>query len=126
MKINNPVFKLFNLSLQLNGFPLRKAKTELAKIVKFSEPDYNAFLDSKKKEIFEFHCNNNPYYKSLLGDKTIEKMGRHSCDAQNPFSETIGAALIERLLPKKMSTSIKLQVRAAIRLCLPKTNSATR
>ncbi|WP_298222521.1 phenylacetate--CoA ligase family protein [Flavobacterium sp.] len=67
------MFKLFNLSLQLNGFPLRKAKTELAKIVKFSEPDYNAFLDSKKKEIFEFHCNNNPYYKSLLGDKTIEK-----------------------------------------------------
>ena len=67
------MFKLFNLSLQLNGFPIRKAKSELTKILALSEQDYNAFLTLKKKEIFEFHCNNNPYYKNLVGDKAIEK-----------------------------------------------------
>ncbi len=69
------MFKLFNLSLRLNGFPIRKAKTELTKILKLSEQDYNAFLETKKNEIFEFHRDNNPYYKSLVGNKSIENWG---------------------------------------------------
>ncbi len=65
------MFKLFNLSLRLNGFPLGKAKAELTQILKLNAQDYTAFLDSKKREIFEFHRDNNPFYKSLLAEKPI-------------------------------------------------------
>ncbi|NHM07790.1 phenylacetate--CoA ligase family protein [Flavobacterium sp. CYK-4] len=67
------MLKLFDLSLRLNGFPLGKAKTELEKTMKLSEKGYAFFLESKKHEIFDFHLNNNPYYKNLIGDKKIER-----------------------------------------------------
>ena len=67
------MFKLFNLSLRLNGFPLGKAKAELTKILKLNAQDYSTFLESKKQEIFEFHRENNTYYKSLIGGKSIAK-----------------------------------------------------
>jgi phenylacetate-CoA ligase len=67
------VFKLFNLSLLVNGFPIRKAKTELTKILRLSEAQYATFLETKKQEILEFHCNNNPYYTGLVGDVSVAK-----------------------------------------------------
>ena len=39
---------LFDLSLQLNGFPMKEAKAELRKIVSLSEKEHEAFLENKK------------------------------------------------------------------------------
>jgi len=72
MKNKSAVLNLFNLTLRLNGFPIAKAKTELDKILSFSEVDYNTFLSQKKKEIFEYHLQHNSHYKSIIGAKRIE------------------------------------------------------
>jgi len=64
------MISLFDLSLQLNGFPIKKAKAELDKIVNLSEEEYTLFLQNKKKEIVDFHLKNNSFYKELVGNET--------------------------------------------------------
>lgn len=66
------MISLFDISLRLNGFPIKKAKSELEKIINFSEDEYALFLQNKKKEIVDFHLNNNSFYKNLVGSKTVE------------------------------------------------------
>jgi phenylacetate-CoA ligase len=59
---------LFNLSLILNGFDIKKAKKELHQIVSFTEQEHALFLQNKKKEIVQYHLDNNPFYKNLVDD----------------------------------------------------------
>ena len=61
------MFPLFDLTLQINGFPMKEAKAELQKIVAFSEKEHEAFLENKKQEIVDFHLQNNPFYQQLVG-----------------------------------------------------------
>ena len=65
------MFPLFDLSLQLNGFPMKEAKAEFQKIVALSDEDYEIFIENKKKEIVNFHLQNNHFYQELLGSKTF-------------------------------------------------------
>lgn len=67
------MLKLFDLSLKLNGFPLKKAQEEYAKILAVPEAEYQNFINQKKDEIVKFHFENNAFYKSLVGDKLPEK-----------------------------------------------------
>lgn len=61
---------LFDLSLQLNGYPIQEAKEELQKITAFSAIEKEAFIENKKKEIVAFHLNNNRFYQKLVGSKS--------------------------------------------------------
>ncbi|UTN06706.1 phenylacetate--CoA ligase family protein [Flavobacterium bizetiae] len=67
------MISLFDISLRLNGFPVKKAKAELNEIVNLSQEEYLFFLQNKKKEIVDFHLKNNTFYKNLVGNKTVEK-----------------------------------------------------
>ncbi len=66
------MFPLFDLSLQINGFPIKKAEAELRKIVALSEKEQEDFVETKKLEIVNFHLQNNPFYQELTGLKTFE------------------------------------------------------
>jgi phenylacetate-CoA ligase len=61
------MFPLFDLTLQINGFPMKEAKAELQKIVSLSEKEHEDFIENKKLEIVDFHLQNNPFYKELIG-----------------------------------------------------------
>lgn len=65
------MFPLFDLSLELNGFPMKEAKAELRKIVAFSEKEHEVFVENKKVEIVNFHLQNNAFYKDLVGITTF-------------------------------------------------------
>jgi len=67
------MISLFDISLQLNGFPIQKAKAELNEIVNLSEGDYLIFLQNKKQKIVTFHLQNNSFYQELVGNKTATK-----------------------------------------------------
>lgn len=69
MKYTFEMFPLFDLTLQLNGFPMREAKAELRKIVAFSEKEHEVFVENKKQEIVNFHLQNNSFYQELVGSK---------------------------------------------------------
>jgi phenylacetate-CoA ligase len=66
------VFKIFNLALRLNGFPIEKANKELSQILKYTEQEYLLFLEQKKKEIVSFHLQNNSNYRQFVGKDAVE------------------------------------------------------
>ncbi|MGA9638344.1 phenylacetate--CoA ligase family protein [Flavobacterium sp.] len=66
------MFSLFDASLQLNGFPIKKAKADLDKIVNLSENEKAVFIEKQKKEIVEFHLKNNSFYKKIAGSSNYE------------------------------------------------------
>lgn len=66
------MFKLFDFSLKVNGFPMKEAKAELAKIVAFTEEEHEKFIIDKKQEIVNFQLQNNTFYKQLVGEKGFE------------------------------------------------------
>ena len=65
------MFPFFDLSLQLNGFPIKEAKAELRKIVALPEEEFEAFLENKKLEIVDYHLKNNSSYQNLVGKTTF-------------------------------------------------------
>ena len=67
------MISLFDLSLQLNSFPIKKAKADLGAISRFSEEDFLKFLQKKKDEIVVFHLQNNSFYNELVGSKIVPK-----------------------------------------------------
>ncbi|GEJ31671.1 TPA: phenylacetate--CoA ligase family protein [Flavobacterium psychrophilum] len=63
------MFRLFDLTLIINGFPMQKAKAELNKIVSFSEEEHQQFIENKKQEIVNFHLKNNKSYQDFVKKK---------------------------------------------------------
>jgi len=56
---------LFDLSLQLNGFPIKKAKRTLKTIQELNDMDFKAYLYRRKQDILTYHLLNNSFYKSF-------------------------------------------------------------
>ena len=48
MKCFGKMIPLFDLSLQLNGFQIKKAKAELRNIQSIPEHEFEAFIENKK------------------------------------------------------------------------------
>lgn len=67
------MLRLFDLSLQLNGFPLKQAQKEYQKILDVPENEYREFVEQKKQEIVKYHFQNNQFYRNLVGNKLPEK-----------------------------------------------------
>lgn len=66
------MFSIFDLSLQLNAFPIKKAKSDLEKIVALSPQEKKQFIENQKQAIVEFHLENNAFYQKLVGSKEYE------------------------------------------------------
>lgn len=66
------MFPFFDLSLQLNGFPIKEAKAELRKIITLPEQEFEDFLENKKLEIVEFHLKNNSSYQKFVGKTSFQ------------------------------------------------------
>jgi phenylacetate-CoA ligase len=56
---------LFNLSLQLNGFPIKEASSVLKSIQAKTENEFEVYLEAQKKEIVNYHLKHNTFYKSF-------------------------------------------------------------
>ncbi|OXG03445.1 phenylacetate-CoA ligase [Flavobacterium araucananum] len=67
------MISIFDISLKLNGFPIKEAQAELDKIVNLSEEEYVLFLQNKKEEIVAFHLKNNAFYAELVGNEKVDK-----------------------------------------------------
>lgn len=57
----------FSLSLQLNRFPINRAKAALKGIQNIPELEYAAHVEKKKNEIRDYHLNNNLFYQKFCG-----------------------------------------------------------
>ncbi len=57
--------RIFDFSLSINGFDIKKAKTVLSKIMSKSDPEYDAYIEEKKWDIVKFHLKHNSFYKNF-------------------------------------------------------------
>lgn len=65
--------KLLKLSLWLKGFPIYRAIKELNELNALSKDERKDELRRRRDKIVEYHYNNNPFYKQLVGEKLPEK-----------------------------------------------------
>jgi phenylacetate-CoA ligase len=84
---------IFDLSLQINGFPMKEAKIELQKIQSIPENEYGNFVDDKKKEVVQYHLKNNPSYQELVGTPSFNNWSDLPIMTKKNFQKP----LIERL-----------------------------
>ncbi|MDO1502210.1 phenylacetate--CoA ligase family protein [Winogradskyella maritima] len=61
--------RLFDIALQLKGFDIKKATRVLHDIQSLNNHEFEAQLNQKKTAIVNYHLNNNPFYKSLVGNQ---------------------------------------------------------
>jgi phenylacetate-CoA ligase len=87
------MFPLFDFSLQINGFPMQEAKTELQKIQSIPELEFDAFIENKKQEIVDYHLKNNSSYQNLVGKTTFNTWNDLPIMTKKNFQKP----LIERL-----------------------------
>ena len=87
------VFQFFNLSLRLNGFPMKKATSEFENIIRIPESDYEKYTIEKRKEIVDFHLKNNKSYQEFVGKSNFNHWNELPImtkkDFQKPLSERL-------------------------------------
>lgn len=83
----------FKISLQLNNFPVNKARKMLHEIDAIKPEDFPAYVNNKKWEIVNYHLKNNAFYKNFVGDKRIEHWEdlpiMTKADLQKPLKERL-------------------------------------
>lgn len=63
--------KIFDLTLKINGFPIKKTQKIYDAILNVKDEDYADFTEKRKREIAEYHLINNPFYRDLVGLDTF-------------------------------------------------------
>ena len=94
------MFNLFHLSLKLSGFPIAKAQADFEKILQISEADYPDYLETKKREIVEFHLKNNTFYQNLVGKETFENWTDLPVLTKKDLQKTFKKSTFKRLFRK--------------------------
>lgn len=81
----------FSLSLQLNRFPIKKAKNVLEEIKNIPEAEYSGYVEQKKQEIVTYHLKNNNFYRNFFGSKKYtsweEVPVMQKADLQRPLEQ---------------------------------------
>jgi len=94
------VLKLFDLSLQLNGYPLRWAKQHLNSLVTLPENQFIQQLEQQKKSLLDFHLQHNSFYQKKVGkhqDLAWEQLPiLQKSDYQVPLSERFSIGYSEK------------------------------
>lgn len=87
------MFNLFDITLKLNGFPIKEAQQELDKIVRLSDQEHLLFIENKKREIVDFHLQNNSYYRNFVGKNECKNWNEIPVmtkkDFQRPLEERL-------------------------------------
>ncbi|KAB1066527.1 phenylacetate--CoA ligase family protein [Tamlana haliotis] len=84
---------LFKFSLQLNGFPIKKASRTLKSIQKAIALDCNTYIETKKQDIVNYHLKNNPFYRSFVNAENFTTWNElpvmTKLDLQKPLNDRL-------------------------------------
>lgn len=84
---------LFELTLQLNGFPIKEAKTRLKEIQKIPESQFEASVKKQRQKIVAYHRSENHFYRNFTKNidpenwNTIPVMKKS--DLQQPLQQRL-------------------------------------
>ncbi|WP_293891754.1 phenylacetate--CoA ligase family protein [Flavobacterium sp.] len=93
------MFNFFNLSLRLNGFPIKEASAELKKIMTISEIDYGNYSNQKKKEIVDYHLRHNKSYQNFVGKTSVDHWDELPIMTKKDFQKPLAERLSEGFTP---------------------------
>jgi len=62
---------LFENALKFNGFPIDEAKEKLKSIAQIPENDYENYIHNARKEIVQYHIQNNTFYRNFIGNENV-------------------------------------------------------
>ncbi|WP_293874422.1 phenylacetate--CoA ligase family protein [Flavobacterium sp.] len=94
------MFTFFNLSLQLNGFPMKEAIAKLEKIDAISEIDFEDYVSLKKKEIVTYHLKNNVSYREFVGESSFVNWDALPIMTKKAFQKPLSERLSGSFTPK--------------------------
>jgi phenylacetate-CoA ligase len=87
------MLNLFDISLQLSGFPLKKAQLEFDTILAISDEEFENYVIQKRNEIVDYHIKNNSYYQKFIGKRDFQNWNdipvMTKKDFQKPLSERL-------------------------------------
>ncbi len=87
------MWSLFNLSLKINGFPIKNAQKVSEEISSIPENEFEKYTLDKKKEIVEFHLKNNSSYQKFVGSSSFTSWEQlpimTKSDFQKPLHERL-------------------------------------
>lgn len=87
------MWSLFNLSLKINGFPIKNAQKVFEEISSIPENEFEKYTLDKKKEIVEFHLKNNSSYQKFVGSSSFTSWEQlpimTKADFQKPLHERL-------------------------------------
>ena len=89
------MFHFFNLSLRLNGFPIKEASVELEKILAVSENEYSNYINQKKKEIVAYHLKHNKSYQAFVGKTSFDNWNELPVMTKKEFQKPLKDRLSE-------------------------------
>src|SRR6478752_3383303 len=96
------MFNLFNFTLLLKGFPMREATAEFEKNQSIPSEEYERFITDKKKEIVEFHLNNNKSYRDFLGKNSFSNWNELPVMTKKDFQKPLAERLSDGFTPKNI------------------------
>ena len=100
IKFIKKVVKLFDFSLFISGFPIKKAKAEFEKIIAIPEEEFETYVIDKRDEIVNFHLQNNSFYQKLVGNLKAENWNDLPVltkkDLQQPLSKRLSKEYNEK------------------------------
>lgn len=83
------MFNIFNLSLQINGFPIKKASLELYKIQAIPEADFENYVIEKRTEIVNYHLKNNSNYSEFVGKSSFQNWNELPIQTKKSFQKPL-------------------------------------
>ena len=83
------MFQLFNLSLKLNGFPVKEATIELKKIQNLSDEKFEEYSFQKRNEIANYHLKNNDYYSKFVGKPSFKNWHELPIQTKKDFQKPL-------------------------------------
>ncbi|MEO5775951.1 MAG: phenylacetate--CoA ligase family protein [Flavobacterium sp.] len=93
------MLNFFNLSLRLNGFPIKEASAELEKILSISEIDYDNYINQKKNEIVDYHLKHNKSYQGFVGKTSSDNWNKLPVMTKKEFQKPLSERLSEGFTP---------------------------
>ncbi len=87
------MLNIFDLTLRINGFPIKEATKECNKNQELSDSEFEEFQSNSKKQIVEYHLKNNSMYNKLVGDISFSSWESlpimTKADFQKPLKERL-------------------------------------
>lgn len=87
------MIRFFDWSLKLNGFRMKEAQAEFNTILKLSPEERLNFINTKKKEILNYHLQNNSYYRNFVEKSEIENWNEVPVMTKKDFQKPLAKRL---------------------------------